>query len=178
MATDPIAHGRESDPVPVVTVQAQVRAPVDAVWARVVDVAAYPERMASVRRIAILESAVRDGQDESVVGWETEVEDGILRWVELEIRDPVARRVQFDQLSGDLKIFRGHWQVDPIDEQTTAVELVVEFEIGLDLLREVLNPYASEVIERNSREMLRALEREHPGDSRSSMRSPDEDLSG
>lgn len=151
--------------MPTVTVRETLDVPVDDVWNCIVDVASYPDFMTSVRTIEVLRTRVvpadRPGDPdlvEAVVGWETDIDDAVLRWVERELRDPGRRRVDFVQVSGDLEVFAGHWQVDGLDPGTTRVELSVHFEIGLDMLREVLDPYAMRAIEDNSRAMLASLQ--------------------
>jgi ribosome-associated toxin RatA of RatAB toxin-antitoxin module len=149
--------------MPTVTVVETLDVPADEVWACVVDVASYPEYMESVRTIEVLRSVARIGPDggelhEAVVGWEIVLEDAVLRWVEREIRDPVRRRVDFEQISGDLAVFGGHWQVDRLDAGRTRVELSVRFEIGLEMLREILDPYAERAIRDNSQGMLSSLD--------------------
>jgi ribosome-associated toxin RatA of RatAB toxin-antitoxin module len=145
--------------MPKVLVTEHLRVDVEAAWDVVADVARFPELMESVRVIEILSSTVRDdGCTEAVVGWEIELEESVLRWVEREVRDPVTHTVLFDQVSGDLEQFRGHWAIRPGDGGGTVVSLEVDFEIGFPLLRDVLNPFAVSAIENNSLTMLRSLE--------------------
>jgi coenzyme Q-binding protein COQ10 len=151
--------------MPTVTVVEMLDVPVDEVWNCIVDVASYPDYMASVRITEVLRTSTRAGDgvgsadiEEAIVGWETEIDDAVLRWVEREVRDPERRRVEFEQVSGDLAVFEGHWQLESLDPRMTRIELSVHFEIGLELLREILDPYATKAIEENCRTMLTSLE--------------------
>lgn len=144
--------------MPLVVVTERVKSPAHVVWELVRDVERYPELMPSVRRIERLShEEAPDGSTTSVVGWEVEIEGSVLMWVEREVADPTGMRVTFDQRSGDLDRFRGHWQVTPEGPEITGVSLVIDFEIGMPMLREVLDPFATEAIERNAIDMLLSL---------------------
>jgi coenzyme Q-binding protein COQ10 len=144
--------------VPIVVVTEDLKVPVEDVWQAVVDVERYPERMECVQRIECLEHDVAaDGVQTALIGWEVELDGSVLRWVERERRDPAARQVTFEQVSGDLEIFRGTWTLTGTPGGGTEVTLSVEFEIGMALLRDVLDEFATEAIRRNSADMLRSL---------------------
>lgn len=144
--------------MPLVEVVERVKSAPDVVWALVRDVERYPGLMPSVRRIERLaHELAADGTSTSVVGWEVEIEDSVLMWVEREHADPAARRVTFEQQSGDLDRFRGHWQVTAVGPEVTEISLLIDFEIGMPMLREVLDPFATDAIRRNATEMLLSL---------------------
>jgi ribosome-associated toxin RatA of RatAB toxin-antitoxin module len=144
--------------VPVVVVSEKLQVPVEDVWRAVIDVESYPDRMDCVRRIECLEyTEGADGVQAAVVGWEVELDGSVLRWVEREHRDPARRQVTFEQVSGDLDVFRGTWTLLPYGDGGTEATLSVEFEIGMALLRDVLDGFATDAIRKNSAEMLRSL---------------------
>lgn len=144
--------------MPLVEVTERVKSPADEVWRLVRDVERYPELMPSVRRIERLaHTDAADGSSTSVVGWEVEIEDSVLMWVQRDSADPAAMRVTFRQQSGDLDRFEGYWQVTPVGPEVTEVSLRIDFEIGMPMLREVLDPFATDAIRRNSTEMLLSL---------------------
>ena len=146
--------------MPVVVVTEKLVVPAEQAWQAVVAVENYPERMDSVRRIECLERAIgADGVEIALIGWEIELDGSVLRWVEREHRDPAARRLTVEQVSGDLEIFRGSWTVAGTPDDGSEVTLSVEFEIGMALLRDVLDGFATEAIRNNSTAMLRSLER-------------------
>lgn len=144
--------------MPFVAVSERLKSSVDAVWDLVRDVERYPSLMESVRRVERLSAGPEvDGASTSTVGWEVEIEGSVLRWVERETTDERRMRITFEQESGDLDRFRGHWQVTPVDAETTEVTLEIDFEIGIPMLREVLDPFATDAIRRNSVDMLLSL---------------------
>lgn len=144
--------------MPTVTVIERLHTPLDKVWALICDVRGYPRLMRSVREITVREEAVDDaGITSAVTEWEIELKGSILRWTEREHRDPLRHRITYEQLDGDMERFEGWWQVTEVDIDVTQVELVVDFEIGIPLLKPMLEPVAVRAIERNSTEMLLSL---------------------
>jgi ribosome-associated toxin RatA of RatAB toxin-antitoxin module len=146
--------------VPVVTVKQTLSVPADRVWELVCDIEAYPRLMDSVIATHLVEEVTHPtGVVEAVTDWEIELKGSILKWREREWRDPATRRITYVQVSGDLAKFEGYWQVTSIGEETTEAILEVDFEIGIEMLRAMLDPIAIRAIERNSAEMLQSLGR-------------------
>ncbi|WP_283133075.1 aromatase/cyclase [Rhizohabitans arisaemae] len=144
--------------MPLIVVTERLKSPPLAVWDLILDVKRYPELMECVLLIELLDHVGHaDGSTESVVGWEVELEGSVLRWVERERHEPDRLRVTFEQVAGDMDRFSGHWQVLDEGEGITSVTLEVDFEIGIPVLRDVLDPFAAAAIRRNSSDMLLSL---------------------
>lgn len=141
--------------MPHVTVSLEIHAPLPETWAAVKDIEAYPRFMENVRSVEILST----DEDERVSKWSTLLKGSVLEWTETEAIDEERKRIEFHQLDGDLDLFTGHWQVAPTRDGTgVLVELSVEFEIGIPLLADMLNPVAARALEQNSKSMLREIE--------------------
>ena len=144
--------------MPVVTVTERLLVPEERVWDLVCDLQSYPKLMESVLSIGIVsETPEPDGTVTTIADWEIVLKGSILKWRERDHRDPAARRVTYSQVSGDMERFEGHWQVTRITDGITEAELVVDFEIGIEMLRPMLEPVAVRAVHRNSTEMLRSL---------------------
>jgi coenzyme Q-binding protein COQ10 len=139
--------------MPTLEVSERVRAPIDKVWATVCAVEAYPQLMKPVRDVRVLE----DGDNWAITAWEVELKGSILKWTEREERDPKTYRVAYHQVDGDLELFRGGWALTRISDDVTEAKLVVEFEIGIPMLRDMLNPVATRALTDNARIMLLSL---------------------
>ena len=100
-----------------------------------------------------------EGGEHRESSWEVLLKGSLLRWRERETVDRPGMRIDFKQLEGDLDRFDGHWLVEPA-EGGSDVELHVEFEIGIPLLAEMLNPVAARALRDNSADMLSSLEAE------------------
>lgn len=135
--------------MPVVRTQHTTDCPVDQVWKVLLDCEAFPGYMPEVREIKILKE---DG-DWRWSRWAVLLKGSELEWDERERIDHDAHRIEFEQVEGDLAYFTGYWQVSTSPEGTV-VELSVEFDIGIPLMAEMLNPVAARALEDNSRAIL------------------------
>lgn len=144
--------------MPVVTVSERIHAPVQDVWARVCDIEAYPKFMESVIATSVSSRVERpDGIIEAIAEWEVLLKGSVLKWSEREWRDSANLRLTFEQVSGDLERFEGFWQVEEVGPEVTEATLEVDFEIGIAMLRPMLDPVAVRALERNSSDMLLSL---------------------
>jgi ribosome-associated toxin RatA of RatAB toxin-antitoxin module len=143
--------------MPEVAFELDIQAPATRVWEVVTDIERYPDSMGSVRSVTII-----DGSDplERRSGWSVLLKGSILEWEEVEQLDPDNLVMAFHQVTGDLETFDGAWRVTPIGEDRTNVRLDIEFEIGIPLLADMLNPVAERSLRANSREMLLGIERD------------------
>lgn len=141
--------------MPAVGVTRIIAAPPDDAWAVVTDVESYAECMQSVRSVVIAEG--RDS-DERTTTWSVLLRGSVLQWSEAEKLDHARRVVTFEQIDGDLERFSGYWRVEEIAEDRCRVTLHVDFDIGIPLLAEMLNPIAATALTENSNTMLDALE--------------------
>lgn len=116
--------------------------------ARVFDILAdfprYPTYSSAVRSVVLRE----DSGYGTVSEWEVDFRGGILRWVETDAFDPAAGRIEFRQLSGDIDVFTGYWQVEP-GQDGCVVEFGCWFDLGIPTLDEVLDPIAEEALHDN-----------------------------
>ena len=141
--------------MPHVRVDLSIDADIDDVWHTVCGVEAYPQYMDNVRTVRVLE----DEGDTRVTSWSVFLKGSILEWTESEEIHAAERRIDFHQLDGDLELFNGYWQLSEEAGGATRVELDIEFEIGIPLLAQMLNPVAGRALHDNSEQMLRGLER-------------------
>jgi ribosome-associated toxin RatA of RatAB toxin-antitoxin module len=142
--------------MPRVEVDLPIAAAPEDAWAVVVDVLGYPDCMESVDSVEIVE---QPDERHRTTAWSVRLKGSVLRWVETEVIDHAARRFDFEQISGDLGAFVGHWAVAGAPGGGSTVELHVDFDIGIPLLAEMLNPVAAEALRENAAQMLGSLER-------------------
>lgn len=146
--------------MPSVLLEMQIQAPADRVWEAVVDVERYPVSMANVRWVKIL---AHDTPETRHTSWSVVLKGSILEWENHEDLDHVNRRFQSTQLRGDMEVFNGYWQLTEVGPEVTDVRLEMEFEIGIPLLADMLNPVAERALRENCRDMLLGVEREALG---------------
>jgi ribosome-associated toxin RatA of RatAB toxin-antitoxin module len=146
--------------VPTVEVSLRLAVPVLDAWQTIVDVESYPLRMENVQSVRLLDADRGTEQQEyRRAAWSVLLRGSVLQWVEREYLDPASHTIRFEQESGDLDRFDGYWTVAVIDELHSLVTLRVEFDIGIPLLADMLNPIATTALHDNAVVMLRALER-------------------
>lgn len=138
--------------MPTVSTRHTTTASVEDVWAALLDSESYATYMEEVREIRVLEWS----GDKRTSQWAVLLKGSELEWTEEETIDHARRRIEFRQLDGDLAYFTGYWQVTS-DGLTTTAELSVEFDIGIPMMSEMLNPVAARALEDNSRAILERI---------------------
>jgi len=146
--------------MPEVNIDLNIRAPIERVWDSVLDVESYEESMDNVRWVRLVGS---DDEHTRRAEWSVLLKGSILEWEEEEQLDHDAHKVVFKQLRGDLEFFDGYWTLEELGPNETRAHFEVEFEIGIPMLAEMLNPVAQRALEENGTEMLRGLERSVAG---------------
>ena len=121
------------------------------VWGTVCDFEKYPQYMTDVLEIRYLDRTATEARS----AWEVLLNGSVLTWEERDVFT-APHRIDFDQIEGDLEVFRGSWVL----QETTggvAVTLEIEFDLGIPSLAAVLDPVGIQAIESNSRSMLNAI---------------------
>lgn len=139
--------------MPLVEVTKVMPAPVQRVWDVISDVEAYPRLMSHVRSLTITET----GPNYRVTAWEVDCKGFVMRWTEREESDRERLRIEYRQLQGDMSVFEGFWQLRSLGDDVSEVTLSVQFEIGVPMLSEMLNPVAERAIRENSSKMLDSI---------------------
>jgi ribosome-associated toxin RatA of RatAB toxin-antitoxin module len=142
--------------MPEVNIDLDIRAPIERVWDSVVDLESYAESMENVRWARLVES---EGEGVRRAAWSVLLKGSILEWEEEEELDHDAHKVVFKQVRGDLEFFDGYWTLEELGANETRAHFEVEFEIGIPMLAEMLNPVAQRALEESGMEMLRGIER-------------------
>jgi ribosome-associated toxin RatA of RatAB toxin-antitoxin module len=121
------------------------------VWEVVCDFERYQESMEDVIEIRVL-----DREDlESTSSWRVLLNGSELTWTERDYFEPM-KRIRFDQVEGDLEMFRGAWELEAVGGGVR-VTLNVEFDLGVPSLSQILDPIGVQAIRVNSRAMLEAI---------------------
>lgn len=115
----------------------------------------FPDFMPDVESVTILE---RSGA-RIVSRWKTLVEEAPIEWIEEDVFDDGALRVDYRLLEGDLDTFEGAWTFEERDGRTH-VTLGVEYDFGVPTLAELIGPTLHRKVAENSEMMLAALKRE------------------
>ncbi|MEV6500343.1 type II toxin-antitoxin system RatA family toxin [Streptomyces prunicolor] len=97
-----------------------------------------------------------DGTDTVESAWEVHFRSGLLRWTERDVMDPVARRITFDQLTGDFASFAGTWDITQAGTDVSVL-FTCEFDLGIPSLEPIINPVAMRALDESMGLILRGL---------------------
>ena len=124
----------------------------DYVFSVLCDFDAYSALCPSVRSVKVYDG---DGA-EKISDWEVNFNNGILKWRERDIFDYHKREIRFTQVAGDIDHFSGIWRVE---EHPTAARITfqAQFDLGLPMLADMLNPIAEKAIRENIGAIIRGL---------------------
>jgi len=124
------------------------------VFDRVQDYERYTEYTDTVRSVTVTPDGVDTGTVESA--WEVHFRSGLLRWTERDLMDPVARRITFDQLTGDFASFAGTWDITQAGTDVSVL-FTCEFDLGIPSLEPIINPVAMRALDESMGLILRGL---------------------
>jgi ribosome-associated toxin RatA of RatAB toxin-antitoxin module len=138
--------------MPVVHTEVEVPGvPLTRVWDAVADFERYPETMRDVLEVRVLSRTERRARSD----WRVLLNGSELTWTEDDVFEP-EHRIVFDQVEGDLEVFRGEWVLEQ-RAGLVVVKLAVEFDLGIPSLAPLLDPIGVRAIMVNSRNMLDAI---------------------
>jgi len=140
--------------VPLVEEQIDIKMKPETLFSIISDFEKYPEFMADVKKVTILEK----GDEWSTSEWINEVVGRTIRWVEKDFVKPAENRIDYEQIEGDLKVLKGFWQLEP-NGASTKVTFNMEFEFGIPMLAPLLHPLLTKVLRDNVKQMLADLKK-------------------
>jgi len=131
----------------------------DVIFALCADMETFPQFMDDVESVRVIER----GAGWTVTEWRTKLQGRPLRWLEKDEFDPANKRIVYAMTEGDLAKFAGEWTITA-GEQGTVVRLTVDFELGIPMFANLLNPVATLLVRRNCEQMLAAIKRQVEGE--------------
>ena len=140
--------------MPYVEVSTTVRGDITKIWPIVADMESYPKFMPNLVSVVITER----GENTTVSKWLSNVDGRVIGWTERDTFIPERHRIEYQQLSGDLKKFEGFWQLTETADGVSIV-LTVDFEFGIPMVATLLNPLLKKKVRENSEGMLAAIKR-------------------
>ena len=141
--------------MPFVECTIAVAAAPEAVYELAKDQERFPEFMPDVELVTVIERAGA----RVVSRWKTLVEEAPIEWIEEDLFDDDALRVDYRLLEGDLDRFEGSWTFEERDGGTF-VTLGVDYDFGVPTLAELIGPTLHKKVVENGEMMLAALKRE------------------
>lgn len=143
--------------MPTVESQVSVAAPVERVYEIARDIERFPEFMADVVEVEILEQTP-ERQVSRWVGLIKELNRKI-NWTEEDFWDEESRSCEFRMLEGDYTSYGGSWKFEP-EGDGCLVTLAVEFEYEVPLVGALIKNLLKKKMQENCDSMLAALKAE------------------
>ncbi|MGV9680330.1 type II toxin-antitoxin system RatA family toxin [Nocardia sp. NPDC003482] len=114
----------------------------DTAFERISRFESYPALVEEVRAVTVRQDAPNTPLHSD---WEVYFRNGPLKWSEVDYFQHNARRIVFEQTSGDFEVFRGSWAVDEAPEGCE-VRFETTFDFGIPSMAGVLEPIATRVL--------------------------------
>ncbi len=140
--------------MPTIESKIVIAQPVAEVYALAKDIERFPEFMADVEKVEILE----DDPPRRVSHWVGSVKEfnRTIQWTEEDYWDDEAYVCTFVQLEGDFSEYRGRWEFSEVPEGTR-VHIEVEYEYNIPLLGALIKNLLRKKMQQNTDAMLAAL---------------------
>ena len=116
------------------------------------DMEAFPNYMENVQQVTLTPKS----GNQSIVEWETMVEEAEFNWTQVNSYDESKRTIQFKLIEGDFDLLEGEWKVME-DSHKYFLSLELRYAIGLPVIEDVLGPILNEKMQSNSLSMLRSI---------------------
>jgi len=146
--------------MPTVESEIVIERPVAEVYALAQDIERFPEFMADVESVEILE----DDPPRRVSQWVGAVKEfnRTIKWTEEDYWDDAAHVCTFTQLEGDFSEYSGRWEFVEVPEGTD-VRLQVQYDYAIPLIGALIKNLLRKKMQQNTDAMLAALKAEAEG---------------
>ena len=143
--------------MPTVESEIIIERPVAEVYALAQDIERFPEFMADVQSVEILE----DDPPRRVSRWTSVIKEfnRTIAWTEEDYWDDAAHLCTFTQLEGDFSEYSGRWQFVEVPEGTD-VRLQVQYDYAIPLIGALIKNLLRKKMKQNTDAMLAALKEE------------------
>jgi ribosome-associated toxin RatA of RatAB toxin-antitoxin module len=140
--------------VPIVESTTFIAAPVARVYAIAREIERFPEFMADVEEVEILEQT----PERQVSRWVGHVKqlNRRIRWTEEDFWNEEKRECTFEQIEGDYSLFRGRWEFREVEGGTEAY-MQIEYEYAVPLIGNLIKGVILKLTQQNIDGMLAGL---------------------
>ena len=119
------------------------------------DMERFPEFIPTVDEIKVIER----GEGWTISRWVAQFQKRPVVWTERDDFDDEALTIDYDQVEGDLRYFRGQWRFEP-EGSGCRIHLSVSASLGVPMLSAALDPLVNKIVRDNAKAMLEAIKSE------------------
>lgn len=137
----------------------EIEAPIERVYAIARNVEAFPEFMADLQSLRVLERS-DDGQ-RTITEWVGIIQafKMKIRWTQEDRWNDKAYRDEFRMLQGDLDKMEGYWQFTSLGENRTRFDSVVDYDISIPMVGPMVKGLVKKLMTENLQATLEAIKR-------------------
>lgn len=142
--------------MPRIELSVHIAAPVEKVYAIARDVESFPDIMADLQSLAVLERS-EDG-NRTVTEWTGFIREFkmTVKWVQEDVWDPVAHRDDFKLIKGDMDRMSGYWLFTP-DGDGTRFDSLLDYEYNVPLIGPMIKALIRKKLEANLLAQMEAI---------------------
>ena len=143
--------------MPQICSEISVSTPVEAIYGLAKQVETFPDIMADVEKVEVLE---REG-NRTVTHWVGSVKqfNRTIQWTEEDEWDDATRTCRFWLREGDFEKYEGTWRFEETPEGTRVI-LTLEYEYNVPLIGALIKALLKKLMQQNCDQMLTALKTE------------------
>jgi uncharacterized membrane protein len=145
--------------MPTIELSVEIEAPVADVYRVARNVEAFPEFMADLESLTVLERSADDSR--TVTAWVAVIREFKMkiRWTQEDLWNDTTYRDDFKQLQGDMDKMGGYWQFTPLDASRTRFDSVLEYEYDVPLIGPMIKSLIKKKMTDNLQATLDAIKR-------------------
>lgn len=134
-----------------------IQAPIAAVWAVARDVEAFPQFMADLQSLKVVERSPDNTR--TVTDWVGLIAAFKMKvkWTQEDLWDEVAFRDTFRMLHGDMDRMEGFWQFSATAEGATRFDSVVDYEYNVPMVGPMVKGLVKKLMTENLQATLNAI---------------------
>ena len=145
--------------MPRIDQSAEIAAPIAHVYAIARDVETFPQFMADLQALTVLERAP-DGS-RTVTEWTGLIREFkmTVKWTQEDLWDDAAHRDEFRMIHGDMDSMSGYWQFTEISPGSTRFQSVLEYEYNVPLIGPMIKTLIKKKMTDNLQATMDAIKR-------------------
>lgn len=140
-----------------------INAPVETVYAIARNVEEFPNFMADLKSLAVLERS--DDGNRTVTEWVGLIREFkmTMKWTQEDVWDSETYRDEFKQIKGDMDAMSGYWQFVAETPNVTRFESLLDYEYNVPLIGAMVKTLIKKKITDNLQATMEAIKRRAEG---------------
>ena len=149
--------------MPRIEQSVEIDAPIAQVYRIARDVEAFPQFMADLQSLTVLERSPDDTR--TVTEWVGVIQafKMKIRWTQEDLWKADAYRDDFRMIQGDMDRMEGYWQFEPLSETRTRFLSVVDYDFNVPMVGPMVKGLVKKLMTENLQSTLEAIKKRAEG---------------